>query len=73
MPGSLSPLDSPQPNPLLAAITGLLDSGQIRVFVDMEIPLYQAPAAYTGRLRRVHGYGKVVVVVAKRAHSWREL
>ena len=41
----------------------LLNSGKLRVFVDMEIPLSEAPAAYAQKLVRKHGYGKTVVIM----------
>jgi NADPH:quinone reductase-like Zn-dependent oxidoreductase len=41
----------------------LLNSGKLRVFVDMEIPLSEAPAAYAQQHVRKHGYGKTVVIM----------
>lgn len=46
----------------LAEIGELLNSGKLRVFVDAEVPLTNAPAAYAGKVGREHGYGKVVIV-----------
>jgi NADPH:quinone reductase-like Zn-dependent oxidoreductase len=46
----------------LAEITGLLESGQLRPFVDAVIPLSQAAEAYAGKLPRQHP-GKVVVSI----------
>ena len=40
-----------------------LDEGKLRVFVDMEIPLSDAPAAYNQKLVRRLGYGKTVVIL----------
>lgn len=48
----------------LSEIGGLLDSGKLRVFVDVEVPLADAPAAYERKVQRKLGYGKVVVVIA---------
>jgi NADPH:quinone reductase-like Zn-dependent oxidoreductase len=45
----------------LAEIGGLLDAGKMKVFVDMEIPLASAPAAYARKMTRKRGIGKVVV------------
>ena len=45
----------------LAEIGGLLDAGKMKVFVDMEIPLASAPAAYARKITRKRGVGKVVV------------
>jgi len=47
----------------LAEIAKLLDSGELKVFVDSAIPLAQASAAYFGKLPRQSGRGKVVVAV----------
>jgi NADPH:quinone reductase-like Zn-dependent oxidoreductase len=47
----------------LVEVGKLLDEGSLRVFVDMELPLSQAPEAYSGNLDRKHGYGKTVVVL----------
>jgi NADPH:quinone reductase-like Zn-dependent oxidoreductase len=41
----------------------LLDEGKLRVFVDLEVPLSDAPAAYSQKLVRRLGYGKMVVVL----------
>lgn len=52
-----------EPNPRqLTEIAGLLDDGMLRVFVDAQVPLANASAAYTGKVKRQHGYGKVVIV-----------
>lgn len=48
----------------LSEIGELLDSGKLRVFVDAEVPLADAPAAYEHKVQRKLGYGKVVVVIA---------
>ena len=48
----------------LAEIGDLLDAGKLRVFVDAEVPLAEAPAAYERKVQRRLGYGKVVVVVS---------
>lgn len=51
-----------EPNPKqLAEIGGLLDAGKMKAFVDMEIPLASAPAAYARKITRKRGVGKVVV------------
>jgi NADPH:quinone reductase-like Zn-dependent oxidoreductase len=47
----------------LVEIGELLNTGKLRVFVDTEIPLSDAPAAYSQRLVRRLGYGKMVVVL----------
>jgi NADPH:quinone reductase-like Zn-dependent oxidoreductase len=46
----------------LAAISGRLEGGQLRPFVDAVIPLSQAAEAYAGKLPRQHR-GKVVVSI----------
>lgn len=46
----------------LTEIGGLLDEGKLRVFVDAQVPLADAPAAYSGKAKRQYGYGKVVIV-----------
>jgi NADPH:quinone reductase-like Zn-dependent oxidoreductase len=46
----------------LVEVGRLLDEGKLRAFVDMEIPLSDAPAAYSQKLVRRLGYGKTVVV-----------
>jgi NADPH:quinone reductase-like Zn-dependent oxidoreductase len=48
----------------LAEIADMLDAGKLRVFVDAEVPLAEAPAAYERKVQRRLGYGKVVVVVS---------
>ncbi len=47
----------------LVEIGEMLNTGNLRVFVDMEIPLSDAPAAYSQKLARRLGYGKTVVVL----------
>jgi NADPH:quinone reductase-like Zn-dependent oxidoreductase len=47
----------------LIKIAELFDAGKLRSFVDAQIPLSEAPAAYAGKVERKHGYGKVVVVM----------
>jgi NADPH:quinone reductase-like Zn-dependent oxidoreductase len=47
----------------LIQINTLLDSGSLRVFVDGEIPITDAPDAYTRKLPRKLGYGKTVVIM----------
>jgi NADPH:quinone reductase-like Zn-dependent oxidoreductase len=47
----------------LSEIGDLLDSGKLRVFVDAEVSLADAPAAYERKVHRRLGYGKVVVVI----------
>lgn len=46
----------------LVEVGELLNAGKLSVFVDMEIPLSDAPAAYSQKLVRRLGYGKIVVV-----------
>ena len=48
----------------LAEIGDLFDAGKLRVFVDAEVPLANAAAAYERKVQRRLGYGKVVVVVS---------
>jgi NADPH:quinone reductase-like Zn-dependent oxidoreductase len=48
----------------LKEICGLLDAGKLKVFVDMEVPLARAAAAYARKLERKRGVGKVVVRVS---------
>ena len=48
----------------LVEIAERLDKGRLRSFVDTEVPLSEAPAAYSGKLVRKHGYGKTVVVIS---------
>jgi NADPH:quinone reductase-like Zn-dependent oxidoreductase len=45
----------------LTEVARLLDAGKLHVFVDAEVPLAGAPAAYAGKAERRNGYGKVVV------------
>jgi NADPH:quinone reductase-like Zn-dependent oxidoreductase len=47
----------------LVEIGDLLDAGKLRVFVDAQVPLSDAPAAYERKVQRRLGYGKVVIVV----------
>jgi NADPH:quinone reductase-like Zn-dependent oxidoreductase len=46
----------------LIEVARLLDEGKLRVFVDLEVPFSDAPAAYSQKLVRRLGYGKMVVV-----------
>ena len=46
----------------LVEVAQLLDAGKLRVFVDAEVPLSDAPPAYAGKVLRKNGYGKVVVL-----------
>lgn len=46
----------------LVDIAKLLDSGELKVFVDGVVPVAEASAAYFGKLPRQNGRGKVVVV-----------
>ena len=48
----------------LAEIAALLDAGKLKVFVDTEVPLESAPAAYARKIVRKRGAGKVVVAVS---------
>lgn len=45
----------------LKEIARLLDAGTIRTFIKAEVPMEQAPLAYTGGLRERMSYGKIVV------------
>ena len=47
----------------LTEIGEMLESGQLRVFVDEEVPFSSAAAAYNRETKRTHGYGKTVVVM----------
>ncbi len=47
----------------LAEIGKLLDQGKLRVFVDAEVPMSQAAAAYARKIETRRGYGKAVVVM----------
>lgn len=47
----------------LAEIGKLLDLGKLRVFVDAEVPLSGAAAAYARKIETRRGYGKAVVVM----------
>ena len=46
----------------LTEIASLLSTGRLRAFVDAQVLLADAPAAYEGKVKRQHGYGKVVIV-----------
>jgi NADPH:quinone reductase-like Zn-dependent oxidoreductase len=46
----------------LEEIAALLSTDKLRVFVDAQVLLADAPAAYAGKVKRPHGYGKVVIV-----------
>jgi NADPH:quinone reductase-like Zn-dependent oxidoreductase len=48
----------------LVEIGDLLDAGKLRVFVDAEVPLAEAPSAYARTVQRRLGYGKVVIVIS---------
>jgi NADPH:quinone reductase-like Zn-dependent oxidoreductase len=48
----------------LADIGNRLDAGTLFVFVDAEVSLEQASAAYARQVRRLRGYGKVVVTLS---------
>jgi NADPH:quinone reductase-like Zn-dependent oxidoreductase len=48
----------------LAEIGKLLDQGKLRVFVDAEVPLSEAAAAYARKIGTRRGYGKTVIVMA---------
>jgi NADPH:quinone reductase-like Zn-dependent oxidoreductase len=53
-----------EPNPQqLMEIGNLLVAGSLRVFVDGEIALAEAPAAYERTIQRKLGFGKTVVVL----------
>jgi NADPH:quinone reductase-like Zn-dependent oxidoreductase len=47
----------------LADIGSLLDQGELRVFVDAEVPLSEAAAAYSRTVQSRRGYGKTVIVM----------
>lgn len=47
----------------LAKIGELLDQGKLRVFVDAEVPLCEAAAAYSRKVESRRGYGKTIVVM----------
>jgi NADPH:quinone reductase-like Zn-dependent oxidoreductase len=47
----------------LAEIGKLLDQGELRVFVDAEVPLSEAAAAYSRTIKSRRGYGKTVIVM----------
>jgi NADPH:quinone reductase-like Zn-dependent oxidoreductase len=53
----------------LVEVGELLDAGRLRVFVDSEVPLAEAPAAYSRKLARKRGYGKTVVVLPPNARN----
>ncbi len=48
----------------LTEIAGLLERGELQVFVDAVAPLAEASAAYRAVIPRPNGYGKVVIEVA---------
>ena len=54
----------PKPEQLVE-IAKLLDAGALKTFVDGIVPLAQAPAAYSGKVARQNGRGKVVVAVVE--------
>ena len=47
----------------LTEIGEMLESGQLRVFVDEEVPFSSAAAAYNRETKRSRGYGKTVIVM----------
>jgi NADPH:quinone reductase-like Zn-dependent oxidoreductase len=47
----------------LVEIGKLLDQGKLRVFVDAEVPLSEAAAAYSRKVESRRGYGKTVIVM----------
>jgi NADPH:quinone reductase-like Zn-dependent oxidoreductase len=47
----------------LIEVAALLDAGALRVFVDSEVSLSEAPTAYARTIPRKLGYGKTVVVM----------
>ena len=47
----------------LAETGKLLDQGKLRVFVDAEVPLSEAAAAYSRKIESRRGYGKTVIVM----------
>ena len=47
----------------LTEIGEMLESGQLRVFVDEEVPFSSAGAAYNRETKRSLGYGKTVIVM----------
>jgi len=47
----------------LTEIGEMLESGQLRVFVDEEVPFSSAAAAYNRETKRSLGYGKTVIVM----------
>jgi NADPH:quinone reductase-like Zn-dependent oxidoreductase len=46
----------------LSEIGKSLDKGELRTFIDAEVPLENAAAAYARKVERRHGYGKVVII-----------
>lgn len=48
----------------LEQVAHLLDYGELRTFVDAEVPFAEASQAYFGRVPRRNGWGKVVVRTA---------
>jgi NADPH:quinone reductase-like Zn-dependent oxidoreductase len=48
----------------LKEIARLLDAGTIRTFIRAEVPMEQAPLAYTGGLRGQMGHGKIVIDIS---------
>jgi len=55
----------------LVEVAGMLDSGQLRTFVDTVIPLSEAPAAYAGLVHR-QGRGKLVVSIVNQDSERKE-
>ena len=48
----------------LVEIAKQLDAGRLRAFVKTTVPLNEAPAAYSGRVKYKNGYGKIVIAVS---------
>jgi NADPH:quinone reductase-like Zn-dependent oxidoreductase len=48
----------------LVEIAKQLDAGDLRAFVKTTVPLNEASAAYSGKVRDNSGYGKIVIVVS---------
>jgi NADPH:quinone reductase-like Zn-dependent oxidoreductase len=47
----------------LVEIAKQLDAGRLKTFVKAAVPLEEAPAAYSGRLKSKNGHGKVVIAI----------
>jgi NADPH:quinone reductase-like Zn-dependent oxidoreductase len=48
----------------LAAIAQLLDTGELKTFINNVVPLEGAPEAYSGAARKKDKHGKLVIAVA---------